>query len=190
MEWRILFLGPVGSGKTQAVRTMSSIEVVGTEAAATDETRLLKNDTTVAMDMGVMELGGDDRVVLYGAPGQDRFDFMWEILLDQTKGLVLLLNHSAKNPLADLAHYIHRLRELCNSRPPALVVGVTHTDVERASSLDIYRNFLQNNASDFGGQRLPVLRVDARKKNDVRSMLLALTSMLEIEERFPRRNAR
>lgn len=190
MEWRILFLGPVGAGKTQAVRTMSSIEVVGTEAVATDETRLVKQDTTVAMDMGVMELGGGDRVVLYGAPGQDRFDFMWEILLEQTKGLVLLLNHSAKNPLADLAGYIHRLRLLCGGHPPPLVVGVTHTDVAPASSLDIYRDFLQKNASDFGGQRMPVLRVDARKRSDVRSMLLALTSMLEIEERFPRRNVR
>ena len=38
MEWSILFMGPVGSGKTQAIKTLSDIEVAGTEAIATDET--------------------------------------------------------------------------------------------------------------------------------------------------------
>ena len=67
MESRILFLGPVGAGKTTAVRTMSDIPVVDTDVLASDEVRTMKATTTVAMDLGVMELDGGDRIVLYGA---------------------------------------------------------------------------------------------------------------------------
>ena len=41
MEWRFLFLGLVGAGKTQAVRSVNDIEGVSTEEQATDATALL-----------------------------------------------------------------------------------------------------------------------------------------------------
>lgn len=188
MEWNILFLGPVGAGKTQAIRTMSDIEVVSTEAAATDETARIKSHTTVAMDMGVMQLDGQDKVVLYGAPGQDRFDFMWEILLEQARGLVLLVNHSGKDPVADLAHYVTQLRQLTQGTPRPMVVGVTHADLAPDHSIDIYRQYLAGHAADAGGTAIPVFRADARDRREVNNLLLALTSMMEFNERFPRRS--
>ena len=46
--------------------------------------------TTVAFDFGI--LSADDTVVhLYGTPGQDRFDFMWEVLCEGALGLILLV---------------------------------------------------------------------------------------------------
>ena len=36
MEWSVLFMGPVGSGKTTAIRSISDIEVVNTDEVATD----------------------------------------------------------------------------------------------------------------------------------------------------------
>jgi len=187
MESSILFLGPVGAGKTQAIRTISDIDVVSTEADATDETARLKRQTTVAMDMGMMKLDGDDKVILYGAPGQDRFDFMWEILLAQVWGLVLLVDHSGKDPVADLAHYVDRLRELSDGRPRPLVIGVTHADLVDWRPLDIYRHFLRDNAADLGGETIPVFSADARSRREVNNLLLALTSMMEFVERFPKR---
>lgn len=190
MDWNILFLGPVGAGKTQAIRTMSDIDVVSTEADATDDTARVKRETTVAMDVGVMHLaGGQDKVVLYGAPGQDRFDFMWEILLAQVRGLVLLVDHSGKDPVADLGHYVDQLRRLSDGKPRPLVVGVTHTDLAPEMSLDRYRGYLRDRAADMGGETIPVFRADARIHREVNGLLLALTSMMEFAERFPRRAA-
>lgn len=189
MEWSILFLGPVGAGKTQAIRTISDIEVVSTEAAATDETALLKNLTTVAMDMGVMNLDGHDKVVLYGAPGQDRFDFMWEILLTQARGLVLLLDHSKQDPVADLAHYLTQLRRLEGGMQRPIVIGVTHADLASWRPLGLYHDYLRAHATDFGGATIPVFRADARARRDVNNLLLALTSMMDFAERYPRRVA-
>ena len=57
MECSVLFMGPVGAGKTMAVQTLSDIDVAGTEESATDETSAFKPLTTVCMDAGVLELG-------------------------------------------------------------------------------------------------------------------------------------
>ena len=153
MEWSILFMGSVGSGKTQAIRTMSDIEVVSTEANATDDTALLKPQTTVAMDMGVMRLGDQDKVVLYGAPGQDRFDFMWEILLQQARGVVVLVDQSRADPVADLRHYLERLQQLEMRRALPLVVGVTHTDRSPGYEAEPYLRCLSDHAQQLGGPR-------------------------------------
>lgn len=184
MEWRILFLGPVGAGKTEAIKTISDIEVVSTEEEATNETALLKTNTTVAMDMGVMKLSDEDRVILYGAPGQDRFSFMWEILLEQTQGVVVLVNHSHPEALDTLAHYIGALREMCFGSVPPVVVGITHADLRPEVPLSTYRDWLGQHATDLGGTRLPVFTTDARQRRDVRNLLLALTAMLEFDERL------
>lgn len=187
MEWSILFLGPVGAGKTQAIRTISDIEVVDTEAEATDETALLKHHTTVAMDMGVMHLGPSDKLRLYGAPGQDRFDFMWDILLEQSRGVALLVDHSRPNPLADLQHYLTQIRQRVGLKPKPVVIGVTHVEEGLTASLREYEKATMNTPCACSSCRPPIFRVDARERRDVTALLLALTAMLEMNERFPSR---
>ncbi len=39
-----------------------------------------KVKTTVAMDYGTMTLDAKEKIHLYGTPGQERFNFMWDIL--------------------------------------------------------------------------------------------------------------
>lgn len=124
--YKIVFSGPVGAGKTTAIQTLSDIEVVCTEANASDQTRHLKPTTTVAMDYGLMKLPSGDRVRLYGTPGQKRFDFMWEILTENALGLVLMLNASAPDPVDDLKSYVHGFRDFIDKT--SLVVGMTHTE--------------------------------------------------------------
>lgn len=187
MEWSILFLGSVGSGKTQAIRTISDIEVVDTEAVATDETALLKHHTTVAMDMGVMRIGPSDKLRLYGAPGQDRFDFMWDILLEQSKGVVLLVDHSRPDPVADLRHYLGQVRQRLGPTPKPIVIGVTHVDEGVSSSLADYVAEFARTACACSVCRPPVFAVDTRERHDVTALLLTLTAMLEMNERFPAR---
>jgi signal recognition particle receptor subunit beta len=187
MEWSILFAGPVGAGKTQAIGTISDIEVVGTEAATTDETALRKDNTTVAMDMGVLRLDGGDKLRLYGAPGQVRFDFMWDILLEQASGLVLLIDHSRPDPVKDLGFYFEQMCERMASRPMPLVVGITHMDLGASRDLTPYHDVLRGHRVNAVGSVFPVLEVDARSADDVKTLLLVLTSMLEMCDRFPSR---
>ena len=94
-SYKLVFAGPVGAGKTTAIQSLSDIEVVRTEARASDDVKKLKDNTTVAMDYGLMKLASGDQVRLYGAPGQKRFDFMWEILTENALGLILMIKGNA-----------------------------------------------------------------------------------------------
>ncbi|HLS05247.1 MAG TPA: GTP-binding protein [Wenzhouxiangella sp.] len=124
--YKILFTGPVSSGKTTAIQSLSDIGVVSTEASASDDVKSLKPTTTVAMDYGLMKLPNGDQVRLYGTPGQKRFDFMWDILARDALGLVLMLKADAPNPVDDLRLYVGEFRQLIDET--SLVVGITHTD--------------------------------------------------------------
>ena len=185
MELGVLFMGSVGSGKTCAIRSISDIGVVDTDAAATDETAQIKSHTTVAMDVGVLHLSDNDKLRLCGAPGQDRFDFMWDILLMQCRGLVLFVNHSDPDPVADLGHYLKALEErLAHQRMP-MVIGITHVDLNPQVSLERYREHLRQHPCPFMDITPPVFQVDARERSQVRGLLAALTGLLEMAERFP-----
>ncbi len=64
-----------------------------------------------------MNLANGDKVRLYGTPGQERFDFMWDILSENALGLVLLLDGSSPDPEGDLHAYVNALKKIidCNS---------------------------------------------------------------------------
>ena len=87
-DHKIIFTGPVGAGKTTAIASISDIEPIRTDEHASDMTQKRKSNTTVAMDYGMIRLGPKEKVHLYGTPGQERFDFMWDILTKGGIGLV------------------------------------------------------------------------------------------------------
>lgn len=190
MECSVLLLGPVGSGKTQAINTISDIDVVGTEVAATDEIALSKPNTTVAMDMGVLHLEYGDKVVLYGAPGQDRFDFMWDILLDRIQAIILLVKHVEPTALNDLRHYLDQIRKRRTRRVP-VVVAVTHLDTAPALALLPYQNDLHQRSQGCECELCnpPLFAVDPRQRGDMRALILATVAVLEMHTRFSPRQS-
>ncbi|HLR86759.1 MAG TPA: GTP-binding protein [Wenzhouxiangella sp.] len=165
--YKILFTGPVSSGKTTAIQSLSDIGVIHTEAAASDDVKTLKPTTTVAMDYGLMRLANGDQVRLYGTPGQKRFDFMWDILARDALGLVLMLKADARNPVDDLRAYVGEFRELIDET--ALVVGITHTD--RATP-EVRRRV----ANELVSMKLTpaVMDTDARNRAHVAALVNAL----------------
>src|SRR5690348_18019253 len=48
--------------------------------------------STVAMDLGRITIDRDLVLYLFGTPGQERFDFMWEILGEGMLGYVVLVD--------------------------------------------------------------------------------------------------
>ena len=186
MEWNVTFMGPVGSGKTTAIRTISDIEVVNTDARATDEVARMKSTTTVSMDVGVLMLGDKDKLRLYGTPGQDRFDFMWDILLEQSKGVLLVINHASEKPLEDLEHYFTELRARDAIKPLPVVVCISHIDERTDRPLSMYHDYFKDQIKMPTENIPPILTMDARNKDQVRAALVAMTALLEMAERFPK----
>jgi uncharacterized protein len=169
-QHKIVLSGPVGAGKSTAVRAVSSGSALVTDAAPSDAAGAIKDLTTVALDHGVFELDNGDRVYLFGTPGQDRFDYMWEILAEGATGLVLLVPNDHLDPLSELRFFVRAFAPLIGRADTS--VGVTHTDVSSLPSLDDYRRLL----SQLGLPNATVLAVDAREPSDIHRLVLPLVS--------------
>ena len=170
--YKIVFAGPVGAGKTTAIKSLSDIEVVSTDASATDDVKLMKATTTVAMDYGLMRLDNGDQVRLYGTPGQARFDFIWPVLLQGASGVLVLADASAASVADTLDRYLLALREHAPDVPAA--IGLSKLDLAPHADIDA----LAMRAGDLL-RPLPVVPFDPR--SDAAVMLLMDVLMSEIE---------
>ncbi len=171
---KIIFTGPVGSGKTTAIQTMSDTPIISTNEDASDMTKDRKSQTTVAMDYGCINIGGKEKIHLYGTPGQERFSFMWDILAKGALGLVLMLDNSRENPQQDLKFYTNAFKDFLNTSE--IVIGVTHMDTDKTPNINDYYKWLDELSIDAA-----IFDVDARNKSDVSSLVQALLYSLDPE---------
>ena len=111
--------GPFAAGKTTLIRTISEITVLSTERGITDSTRKRKAETTVAMDFGRITIDRDLVLYLFGTPGQDRFDFMWEILGEGMIGYLLLVDAEREESVQEAASILGAFRTM--ARVPYVV---------------------------------------------------------------------
>lgn len=168
---KIVFSGPMGAGKTQAIASLSDVAVVSTEVQNTDLETNAKASTTVGMDYGELTIDGGTSIGLYGTPGQERFKFIWPILSQGALGIIILIDHSIADPVADLAHYIKTFDEMYQGR---IIVGVTQIDKKPEREFSIYRDWLLKN-----NRNLPIFPVDVRKKEDVLLLVESIITSLE-----------
>jgi signal recognition particle receptor subunit beta len=101
---QVVFVGPFGVGKTTALRAVSDIPVASMETASLEAAALGdrgKTTTTVGFDYGEWQFPDGARVGLYGVPGQERFNAMWDALLPQSSAVVLWLYGDRGDALAD-----------------------------------------------------------------------------------------
>ncbi|MFI1566080.1 GTP-binding protein [Streptomyces sp. NPDC020490] len=97
---KIVVVGGFGVGKTTMVRSVSEIRPLNTEETMTrageavDDTSGVhaKTSTTVAFDFGRISLDARNVLYLFGAPGQERFWFLWDRLFSGTLGAVVLVD--------------------------------------------------------------------------------------------------
>ncbi|WP_044291124.1 ATP/GTP-binding protein [Rivularia sp. PCC 7116] len=122
---RMVVTGPVGAGKSTFIRSISEIEAVDTDRKATDDTLLLKKNTTVAFDFGRLQFNPDMALHLYGTPGQERFNFIWDMLIRKAHAYILLV--AAHRPGEFL--YARKVVSYMNQRSQIpMIIGLTHMD--------------------------------------------------------------
>ena len=165
-DHKIIITGPVGVGKSTAIRTYSTSAVVDTDVRASDETRQIKNETTVAMDYGTIVLDEETKVHLYGTPGQERFDFMWEILRSGSRGLIILVNALAADPAQELRFYLHAFADIINKVPVVIGVNQAPKDEQTRAMVVALQQVVQEMGADA-----EVLIVDVRKRKDVNKLV-------------------
>lgn len=169
---RLIVTGTVGAGKTTFIRSISEIEVVDTDAIATDETALLKHKTTVAFDFGRLQFSPEMALHLYGTPGQSRFDFMWDILIRKAHAYILLV--AAHRP-RDFRQ-ARKIMNFMNQRAQIpMIIGLTHTDYPDAwSEEDV---FLALGYEDEN-QLPPIVKVNPMQRDSVANAVIILVHHL------------
>jgi uncharacterized protein len=170
-EFKLLFAGPMGAGKTTAIAGISDAAPIATEALNSDRAQHHKERTTVGFDYGEVALEGGDRLRLYGMPGQERFDFMWKLAGDGALGVVLLLDNTRPDPLLDLAQYVRAFRHLFDAS--AAVIGIGRIE-QGQQTLDRFADWLVDQ-----GLNIPAFSVDVRQRDDVLLLLEALLNQIE-----------
>jgi small GTP-binding protein len=162
---KIVVTGPFSAGKTTLIRTISEITVLSTEKDITDHTKSRKAETTVAMDFGRITIDRDLVLYLFGTPGQDRFDFMWEILGEGMLGYILLLDASREDSLEESVGILAAFRKM--ARVP-FVVALNRAEGIEPADEDRVRQALELDDD------VPVVPCDATDRESVKSVLLAL----------------
>ncbi len=172
-EIKLVFTGSSGAGKTTAITAISEIPVINTDVRATDlTTTQRKSKTTVAMDYGELTLEDGQKLRLYGTPGQQRFDYMWKILIKGALGLIILVDNSGPDPIGDLARYIDNFRGFIADT--GAVIGISRMDISPEPALQRYYDYLNER-----GIQLPIFPVDARSRDNIVMLIHALVAMLE-----------
>lgn len=176
-EYKLIFTGSMGAGKTTAIASISEIAPVLTEETNSDPSAYAKPFTTAALDYGEVTLGEGDRLRLFGTPGQERFRHMWEILAKDALGLVLLVDNSRPDPIADLGLYLEAFYDLVVAG--RAVVGVGRTELRKSPTVSEYRDYFSDS-----GIAPPILTVDVRRRTDVLLLLHVLFHQIEAGTQF------
>ncbi|MEZ5672763.1 MAG: ATP/GTP-binding protein [Thiotrichaceae bacterium] len=64
-----------------------------------DQQSSRKETITVAMDYGELTSDDGQKLRIYGTPGQQRFDYMWKILIKGALGLIILVDNAGSDPV-------------------------------------------------------------------------------------------
>ncbi|MBC3919357.1 ATP/GTP-binding protein [Undibacterium sp. CY18W] len=174
MDYKVLFTGPAGAGKTTAITAVSEVTTLNTDVLNTD-LEINKLTTTVGLDYGEMTLSNGDKLRLYGTPGQTRFDFMWDILSRGALGLIILIDNRKADPLADLDVYLNGFKNLINST--SCVVAISHMGTHPEPDVEQFSEHLNTR-----GILCPVLQTDVREARHVAELLELLMLQLEAKQ--------
>lgn len=170
MTPRIVLFGPMGIGKTTAIRSLCGDTMVDGDVPNLDVQAHAKETTTVGAEFGIVRIGNGEELHVYGSPGQDRFGFLRQWLLSFAVGALVLVDVSRHDAL-DLA--ASTIGQIAQHAPDAAALVLS----ARPADLALLERFSRELAGRVG-TAVPVLPVDVREPDEMFNVLELLVSML------------
>ncbi len=158
--------GPFNAGKTTLVRSVAGASGLYTERSVYAASDKLHGSTTVAMDYGRLKIG-DAHVHLFGTPGQERFDFMWDILAAGLAGYVVVVDGSDPSSFAEAGRINQHFATLTDA--PSVIAVNKDASPAVAAELSTVPGFTSS----------VVVAVDARDPQSVRMVLGRLLEQVD-----------
>ncbi len=175
---KVVVAGGFSVGKTTMVGAISDIEPLSTEADLTMESVGIdefgaskpKTSTTVALDFGRVNLDAGLTLYLFGAPGQERFRFMWDELVRGSVGAIVLVDTLR---LVDCF---------------ASITFLEQAGVPFVVAINTFDNVLHHHPDDVRSalgldDEIPVLISDARERESVSDCLVTLVEHAIVSSR-------
>ena len=168
---KIVITGAYSAGKTNLIRSISDIDPVTTEYSVTDpDERALKHETTVALDFGKIAISEEVVLYLFGTPGQERFDFMWEVLSEGCIGYIVMVDSCRPGHLVETQRLMARFATITSA---PFIVAANKQDDPTALPVSYIRRRLQ---LPF---EVPLLPCIATERESVKNVLLQLIAHID-----------
>lgn len=175
MIFKIIVTGSFNSGKTEFIRKISEIEPITTDKPVSEkELKEIKALTTVAMDFGRLTVSEDIIIHIYATPGQERFDFVYPLLVKNALALIILGDITDKNSIKAIPDYY---RKFYNLKRLPTVVALTKVDLPNKVS----EEYISQQLSSLP-PTVPIVKINATNKEEVKSTVLLALEQLEEEE--------
>lgn len=163
---KIAFIGAPGAGKTTGIGAVSDCEPIVTDVPCSDALALVKATTTVAMDYGEIHLDDGERVRLYGLPGQSRFRFMFDVISPGLLGVIVLVDAQAADVPGQLAGVLADYGDELRRRPCVVALNKCPPTAPGPAPVPGLLSQCQQVLRGHG-LVVPLLRVDARRREDI-----------------------